>query len=145
MPFAKFILGIFTPPPLIVALAAPIIIALMIWAFLLDGKSTPLSYAAYALSAYLFAVLCVWVVRNLVPRLHQALKFKNPVIRRAFDDADYRRHLFISSAIAVDTVWAIANIAAADADLQFIAPVITGAVIAAALIIMGIRLIRSSR
>lgn len=98
------------PPPIVTALAAPAIGALMAWVFLLGNEGHPLSYAAYVLSAYLLMVLCFWAVRRFPREGLRALAAKNRMTEQAMDDADYRRRLFVALDVFMDVLWAAVNL-----------------------------------
>lgn len=98
------------PPAAIVACAPLGICALMAWVFLLGGEGHALSYAAYAVSAYLLIILCVWVARHFSRDFLQRLASKNAVIGKIIENTSYRRQLLVSGGLVVDTLWAIANV-----------------------------------
>lgn len=102
---------LFRPPGIVVALAPAAIAALMGWVFLLGNEESPLSYAIYAVSAYLFVVLCIWVACDLPAHKARSLARRNPYCRRFLDDEDTRRQAFVFVGIVIDVVWAIGNLA----------------------------------
>lgn len=98
------------PPGIVVALAVPVICALMAWVFLFDNKDNPLSYAAYAVSAYLLTTLVIWVVRGVPAKRVVSLARRNSHVSRLIDDEDIRRLLFVFIGVVVDVLWAIGNL-----------------------------------
>lgn len=98
------------PPGIVIALAAPIICALMAWVFLLGNKDNPLSYAAYAVSAYLLTILVIWTVRGAPAKRVVSLARGSSHVSRLMDDEDIRRLLFVSIGVVVDVLWAIGNL-----------------------------------
>lgn len=108
---ARFASQALKPPTIVIALALPIIVVLMVWVFLLGNKEHPFSYVAYALSAYLFTVLCVWIVRRFPREGLYAIAAKNRMVYKALEDVNYRRQLFIAAGITVDVLWSVVNFA----------------------------------
>lgn len=98
------------PPGFVIALAVPAICAMMAWVFLLGNESSPLAYAAYAASAYLLTVLCLWVWRRFPRNGVRSLAARSVIAERAIADEGYRRRLFVSGGLAVDAAWAAANL-----------------------------------
>lgn len=98
------------PPAPVAALALPAIALMMAWVFLLGNEGSPLAYAAYAVSAYLLIVACVFAVRHFPKESIRRLAGKNEFILRVLDDAEYRRRVFVSGGVAIDVIWAAANL-----------------------------------
>lgn len=98
------------PPTPIAVLAAPIIAGLMAWVFLLGNESSPLAYAAYVLSAYLLTVLCIAIVRKRPVAQARSLVSRSERGARMMEDASYRRRASMSAGLAIDAVWATANL-----------------------------------
>lgn len=98
------------PPRLVIVLAVPVICVLMVWVLLFDNKDNPVSYAAYVISAYLFAVLVIWVVRDVPAQRAIAFARRNPHVSRLMDDEDMRRRLFVFIGVVVDVLWALGNL-----------------------------------
>lgn len=106
----RVIRALLMPPGCVVALAVPVICALMVWVFLFDNKGNPLSYVAYAVSAYLFTILVIWVVRDVPAQRAIAFARRNPHVSRLMDDEDMRRRLFVFIGVVVDVLWALGNL-----------------------------------
>ena len=87
---------------------------LMVWVFLFDNKGNPLSYVAYAVSAYLFTILVIWVVRDVPAQRAIAFARRNPHVSRLMDDEDMRRRLFVFIGVVVDVLWALGEPGAGD-------------------------------
>lgn len=111
------------PSGVIVALAPVAVALMMCWVFMLGNEGHPLSYVAYAASAYLFAVICIWVVKDVPARKASALIRCNPHCARFLDDEDLRRQSFVLVGIVIDVLWAVGNLAlgAFQASVWFIA------------------------
>lgn len=107
---ASVVRRIVFPPGFVIALAAPAIAAMMAWVFLLGNGESPLSYAAYAASAYLLTVLCAWAWRRFPWNGVRNLAARSAIVERAIADEGYRRRLFVSGGLAIDAAWAAANL-----------------------------------
>lgn len=109
----RLLFAAFNPPTAVCVLAAPTIAALMTWVFILGNEQSPLSYAAYALSAYLLAVLVIRLARMELRRGVRSLANRNALIKRLLDDASFRRLVAVLAGFALDVLWAAANLVAA--------------------------------
>lgn len=102
--------ALFHPPAAVVALAPMAIAAMMTWVFAFGNQSHPLAYVAYACSAYLLAVACVWVACDVPSKRVASLVRKSDFGTLLLDDADFRRQVFVFCGIIVDVLWAVGNL-----------------------------------
>ena len=99
-----------SPPGFVVALAAPAIAAMMAWVFLFDNDDSPLAYVAYVASAYLLAVLCIWIARNFSPESARNFVSRGTIGKRILDDERYRKKFSISGGLVIDVAWAMVSL-----------------------------------
>lgn len=99
-------------PSLPILVVAPFAIAtMMIWVFLFDNQAHPVAYAFYALSFYLFVVVCVGVFSKKNVQRVKELANKNKIVRRILNEDDYRLRTSIVLGIGADALWALVNFA----------------------------------
>ncbi len=99
------------PPTPIVVSGVPVTAALMVWAFALGGQESPFSYAAYVISAYSLVILIVAIARSsLVARIADFVRSFG-LAAQLIDDRHFRLEVGMHSALLVDGMWAITNLA----------------------------------
>ena len=104
--------AVLMPPLPIVILGVPVTAALMIWAFALGGSDTPLSGAAYVVSAYALVIIVARIACGAPVRKLNELARRNRRIERLIDDQDHRTVMATHLSLGVDTVCVAVNLAA---------------------------------
>lgn len=104
--------AVLMPPLPIVILSAPVTAALMIWAFALGGSDTPLSGAAYVVSAYALVIIVARIACGAPLRKLNELARRNRRIERLLDDQDHRTVMATYLSLGIDALWVVVNLAA---------------------------------
>lgn len=104
--------AVLMPPLPIAILSVPVTAALMIWAFALGGSDTPLSGAAYAVSAYALTIVVARIVYSAPLRRLNELARRNRRIERLLDDQDHRTVMTTYLSLGIDAPWVVVNLAA---------------------------------
>lgn len=95
------------PKTALVIVSVPVSAALLAYTFLAAGENNPIAYVAYVVSAYSLTVVCV----NVVPvgkKVRQWL-FRNPYIRRFFEDIPFRLRVILHLSVGINLLYAGVN------------------------------------
>ena len=95
------------PGTAVVAVCAAAATALLIYAFTVAGEDSPVSYAAYAFSAYALVILCA----NAVPifRRGRARAERNPIVRRWASEPSFRVNVSLHASLAINMLYSLLN------------------------------------
>ena len=99
------------PSGYVVASCPLVIVALMAWAFLLDGRESPLSTPAYLVSGWALLVTSIWVARCPAKAGLRILCEKSRFFDRLVTDPDYRLHASTAVGFALYLAWGAFNLA----------------------------------
>lgn len=92
-------------------IGTPVAALFLVWAFTLAEPNHPAVYLSYVFSAYMFVVVCVRITRSDPLHAIRRIACQSTHVARYLDNRDYRAIKGAQLAFAVDTFWALANLA----------------------------------
>ena len=96
------------PGAAVVILSIPVAAVLLVYIFVFGHQEEPVSYLAYALSAYALTIVCAAVPR--IVRGGSALVHKNPYIHRYLTDLPFRTRVSLYLSLTVNVLYAAGNL-----------------------------------
>ena len=95
------------PGTVVVLLCIPAAAVLLAYAFLVAGEESPISYAAYVISAYALTIACT----GLVPAIRKARGWlrSNPYASRYLEDIPFRVWISLRVSLTINLLYAAVN------------------------------------
>ncbi|MGM9614221.1 MAG: hypothetical protein ACI3W7_01660 [Oscillospiraceae bacterium] len=101
----RFLHKFLFPGAAVVLLSVPVAAALLVYVFLYEQEYSPISYAAYAISAYSLSIACAYIIKMPKSGFRAALH-KHPYIHRYLTDIPFRAHVSLYTSLGINLLFA---------------------------------------
>lgn len=103
--FKRILYKLLFPGSAVVLTSVPIAAALLIYAFMYEEDYSPISYVAYALSAYALTIACAYVIK--MPKVDvKAVFHQNPFLHRYLTDIPFKTHVSLYLSLGLNMFFA---------------------------------------